>query len=57
METNRKFLCDEMLQRVGRWLRVAGYDTLIAVPGTPDRELIALAQQTDCTFITRNIHA
>ena len=28
-----RFLCDEMLKGVGRWLRAAGYDTVIAAGG------------------------
>ena len=27
-----KFLCDEMLKGLGRWLRVAGYDTVMPLP-------------------------
>jgi hypothetical protein len=38
-----KFLCDEMLSRLGRWLRAAGYDTRIAREGAADRDLIRLA--------------
>lgn len=49
-----RFLCDEMLQGVGRWLRAAGYDALIAAPGTPDRELLQLARATGRCFITRD---
>jgi uncharacterized protein len=28
-----RFLCDEMLRGLGRWLRAAGYDTVIADGG------------------------
>jgi uncharacterized protein with PIN domain len=28
-------LCDEMLKGLGRWLRAAGYDTVIAAAGFP----------------------
>ena len=38
-----KFLCDEMLKRLGQWLRVAGYDVLMLPDGTSDRELIQRA--------------
>ena len=48
------FLCDEMLQGLGRWLRTAGYDTLIAIPGSPDRELIELARSEQRLLITRD---
>ena len=38
-----KFLVDEMLQRLGRWLRAAGYDTVIALNATPDYYLLRQA--------------
>ena len=37
------FLVDEMLQRLGRWLRAAGYDTRIATQATADYYLLRLA--------------
>ena len=39
-----RFVCDEMLKRLGHWLRVAGYDVLILPDGSDDRELIARAR-------------
>jgi hypothetical protein len=54
MVVEKKFLCDEMLKRVGRWLRAAGYDTLIEKDGTPDRDLIDLAQREGRLLITRD---
>ena len=33
-----RFLCDEMLINVAQWLRVAGYDTSLPAPGSPDRQ-------------------
>lgn len=50
----QKFLCDEMLIRLGKWLRIAGYDTLIAIPGTADRELLECAIRESRTLITRD---
>ena len=38
-----RFVCDEMLKRLGHWLRVAGYDVLILPDGSDDRELIECA--------------
>lgn len=38
-----RFLCDEMLKRLGHWLRVAGYDVLILPDGSDDRALLARA--------------
>lgn len=49
-----RFLCDEMLKGLGRWLRAAGYDTLIAEPGRPDKELINTAIETNRIFVTRD---
>ena len=49
-----RFLCDEMLRRLGRWLRTAGYDTAIAVPGAADRDLLALARAESRTLLTRD---
>jgi hypothetical protein len=36
-----RFVCDEMLRGLGRWLCAAGYDTAIAEGGLPDRILAA----------------
>lgn len=49
-----RFLCDEMLQGLGRWLRAAGYDTLIAESGEHDARLLDLAQRTGRRLITRD---
>lgn len=51
-----KFLCDEMLARLGRWLRAAGYDTVVAEDATPDQELEELALKEDRYLITRDRH-
>lgn len=40
-----KFVCDEMLKRLGQWLRVAGYDVLILPDGTDDRVLLERAER------------
>lgn len=47
-----KFLCDEMLQRLGSWLRAAGYDTLIASDGEDDYSLLRKAIDEDRYLIT-----
>ena len=49
-----KFLADEMLRGLARWLRVAGYDTAVAEPGTSDRELLAQARREGRIFLTRD---
>lgn len=48
------FLCDEMLQRLGRWLRAAGYDTAIASAGVDDRELVQQAVAEGRWLLTRD---
>ena len=47
-----RLLCDEMLRGVGRWLRVAGYDTLIARSGTEDADLLAFARAEGRVLLT-----
>ena len=49
-----KFLCDEMLKRLGQWLRIAGYDVLILPDGTEDRVLIEAAVQQGRVLLTRD---
>lgn len=49
-----KFLCDEMLKRLGRWLRAAGYDTLIQENGGADRLMLQLARREGRLLITRD---
>lgn len=49
-----KFLCDEMLQRVGRWLRAAGYDTAIESEGSSDRRLLQRAFEEGRWLLTRD---
>lgn len=48
------FLCDEMLQRLGRWLRAAGYDTAIAAAGEDDGELVRQAVAEERWLLTRD---
>jgi uncharacterized protein with PIN domain len=38
-----RLLCDEMLKRVGRWLRAAGYDVAIVEDGARDDDLLKRA--------------
>jgi uncharacterized protein with PIN domain len=49
-----KFVCDEMLKRLGRWLRAAGYDTVIKEDGADDRQLLNLALRENRLLITRD---
>ena len=49
-----RFLCDEMLKRLGRWLRAAGYDTLIQENGGADRLMLQVARRDGRLLITRD---
>lgn len=49
-----KFLVDENLQRLGSWLRAAGYDTLIESDGRPDYDLLKQALAEERLLITRD---
>jgi len=48
------FLCDEMLQRLARWLRAAGYDAASPAPGTGDAALLAAALAGRRLLLTRD---
>ena len=48
------FLCDEMLQRLGRWLRAAGYDVVMPNEGESDYELLRRAIDEQRLLITRD---
>lgn len=54
MDASPRLLCDEMLHRLGRWLRAAGYDTVIAGNGTADGAILAQAQAEDRVLVTRD---
>jgi uncharacterized protein with PIN domain len=47
-----RLLCDEMLLRLGKWLRAAGYDTAIARRGARDEDVIALAVREERLLLT-----
>lgn len=49
-----RFLCDEMLVRLARLLRAAGYDTYLAARGEPDGELIKTARREGRILVTRD---
>jgi uncharacterized protein with PIN domain len=49
-----RFYCDEMLIRLGRWLRAAGYDTGIARRRGSDRALLETARTDRRVLITRD---
>ena len=54
--SDTRFLCDEMLERLGRWLRAAGHDTAIAPSGSDDRALVEQAGEENRWLITRDRH-
>ncbi len=49
-----KFLCDEMLGRLARYLRAAGYDTTLARGGMADAALLQMARAEHRRFLTRD---
>jgi hypothetical protein len=49
------FACDEMLGRLARYLRAAGYDTTLAEGGAPDSALLARAAREGRIFLTRDL--
>jgi uncharacterized protein len=53
-----RFLCDEMLARLCRYLRAAGYDAALARDGIRDRDLLRQCQEETRRFLTldRRIH-
>jgi uncharacterized protein len=51
-----RFLCDEMLHGLGRWLRAAGYDTAIVAGGLPDRAIAERCAEEDRVLLTKDRH-
>ena len=49
-----RFLCDEMLLRLARLLRAAGYDTYLAQGGQGDAELLRIARDENRVLVTRD---
>lgn len=49
-----RFLCDEMLVRLARLLRAAGYDTSLASGGQSDDSLLEAARAEDRVVLTRD---
>lgn len=52
MKSPPRFLCDEMLGRLCRYLRAAGYDTLLAADGQSDSELLRRCHSEGRYFLT-----
>lgn len=49
-----RFLCDEMLVRLARLLRAAGYDTYLASGGESDHALLNIAREEGRILVTRD---
>jgi uncharacterized protein with PIN domain len=49
-----RFLCDEMLLRLARLLRAAGYDTYLASDGQGDAEILEIARRENRVLVTRD---
>lgn len=48
-----RFICDEQLGRLAKWLRLQGFDTLYECP-VEDQRLLALAQVENRFILTRD---
>lgn len=51
---NIRLVCDEMLARLCRWLRAAGYDCALLPGGSADRKIMALARDEARLVLTRD---
>ena len=49
-----KFLCDQMLGSLAKWLRLIGFDTFYANSEMKDDEIIQVAKKEDRIVITRD---
>lgn len=49
-----RFLCDEMLKGLARWLRTAGYDVVVEPDCTDDGLLLEKARNEDRILLTRD---
>lgn len=47
-----RFLCDRMLAGLGKWLRAAGYDTVVADHGAGDTHLLERARREERILLT-----
>ncbi len=54
MDSPPRFLCDEMLGRLCRYLRAAGYDALFANNGDMDRDLLRQCHEEGRYFLTQD---
>jgi len=54
MNSTPRFLCDEMLGRLCRYLRAAGYDALLANGGRSDAALLRQCREEGRYFLTQD---
>lgn len=54
MSSMPRFLCDEMLGRLCRYLRAAGYDAILANGGRSDAELLRQCREEGRYFLTQD---
>jgi poly-gamma-glutamate capsule biosynthesis protein CapA/YwtB (metallophosphatase superfamily)/uncharacterized protein with PIN domain len=52
----KKFLCDQMCAELGRWLRTAGYDTVIISASLQDQKIFQQAVEEKRLLLTRDKH-
>lgn len=52
----QKFLCDEMCANLGKWLRIAGYDTLVISISLKDSQIYEMAKKEDRKVISKDHH-
>ncbi len=53
-EIPTRFLCDEMLGSLCRYLRAAGYDAVFASNGDPDRDLLRQCHDEGRQLLTQD---
>lgn len=51
---DKVFVCDAMCSELGRWLRIAGYDTEIVRGSVPDEEIYKKAVAENKVVVTRD---
>ena len=51
-----RFVCDQMLVGLGKWLRAAGYDTIIIETSIPDQQILEYALNEERLLLTRDAH-
>ena len=50
-----KFLCDQMLGSLAKWLRILGFDTFYARRDLQDEDVLNIAKKENRVLITRDV--